>query len=174
MLQSFVADHLHSDTLEGSVVWREMICFGRKWMMPSGALLEKLTQLGIVFDSNDIRDRFFSLFAAAQRTWRLQSNRGFTFSELKNKVLPYSTSPETVIYDLDFKKALLQGRVSAEELRLEILNMKVPNESIRNQLLLELAKADAAINPARKQTKIGRNALCPCGSGRKYKKCCGR
>jgi uncharacterized protein YecA (UPF0149 family) len=93
---------------------------------------------------------------------------------LKDKVLPYSTSPETVIYDTDFKKALLQGRVSAEELRLEILNMKVPNESIRNQLLLELAKADAAINPARKQTKIGRNALCPCGSGRKYKKCCGR
>ena len=22
--------------------------------------------------------------------------------------------------------------------------------------------------------KIGRNELCPCGSGKKYKKCCGR
>ncbi len=27
--------------------------------------------------------------------------------------------------------------------------------------------------PARRATKVGRNAPCPCGSGRKYKKCCG-
>ncbi|MCQ2388989.1 MAG: YchJ family protein [Kiritimatiellae bacterium] len=26
----------------------------------------------------------------------------------------------------------------------------------------------------REQPKINRNALCPCGSGKKYKKCCGR
>lgn len=26
----------------------------------------------------------------------------------------------------------------------------------------------------REQPKIGRNDLCPCGSGKKYKKCCGR
>ena len=31
------------------------------------------------------------------------------------------------------------------------------------------------INPHRKiQPKIGRNDPCPCGSGKKYKKCCGR
>lgn len=63
----------------------------------------------------------------------------------------------------DSKAALLRGTVSPEALRLAILNRKVPQESIRNQLLLEPVKADAAINPARKQTKIGRNALCPCG-----------
>ncbi|MDY6954197.1 MAG: SEC-C metal-binding domain-containing protein [Thermodesulfobacteriota bacterium] len=26
----------------------------------------------------------------------------------------------------------------------------------------------------RKEKKIGRNAPCPCGSGKKYKKCCGK
>jgi uncharacterized protein YecA (UPF0149 family) len=26
----------------------------------------------------------------------------------------------------------------------------------------------------KKQPKIGRNEPCPCGSGKKYKKCCGR
>ena len=31
---------------------------------------------------------------------------------------------------------------------------------------------DASRRPAR-ATKVGRNAPCPCGSGRKYKKCCG-
>ncbi|MCY3986028.1 MAG: SEC-C metal-binding domain-containing protein [Candidatus Dadabacteria bacterium] len=26
----------------------------------------------------------------------------------------------------------------------------------------------------RTQKKVGRNSPCPCGSGKKYKKCCGR
>ncbi|MBW2107217.1 MAG: preprotein translocase subunit SecA [Deltaproteobacteria bacterium] len=34
---------------------------------------------------------------------------------------------------------------------------------------------DSATTPVRRTTKkIGRNAPCPCGSGKKYKKCCGR
>ena len=28
--------------------------------------------------------------------------------------------------------------------------------------------------PVRKGQKVGRNDPCPCGSGKKYKKCCGR
>lgn len=28
--------------------------------------------------------------------------------------------------------------------------------------------------PYRAPPKVGRNAPCPCGSGKKYKKCCGR
>ncbi|MGY8718810.1 MAG: SEC-C metal-binding domain-containing protein [Verrucomicrobiia bacterium] len=28
--------------------------------------------------------------------------------------------------------------------------------------------------PAKAAPKIGRNDPCPCGSGKKYKKCCGR
>ena len=27
--------------------------------------------------------------------------------------------------------------------------------------------------PVRAEQKVGRNELCPCGSGKKYKKCCG-
>ena len=28
--------------------------------------------------------------------------------------------------------------------------------------------------PVRKSMKIGRNEPCPCGSGKKYKQCCGK
>ena len=28
--------------------------------------------------------------------------------------------------------------------------------------------------PIRKAPTVGRNELCPCGSGKKYKNCCGR
>ena len=40
------------------------------------------------------------------------------------------------------------------------------------------AQYDFAVNPnvpvVRKEVKVGRNDPCPCGSGKKYKKCCGR
>ncbi len=45
---------------------------------------------------------------------------------------------------------------------------------------LELARQQAASEEEtrkpvrRKEEKVGRNAPCPCGSGKKYKKCCGR
>jgi preprotein translocase subunit SecA len=33
---------------------------------------------------------------------------------------------------------------------------------------------DSAVKTVRRQgVKVGRNAPCPCGSGKKYKKCCG-
>ncbi len=35
------------------------------------------------------------------------------------------------------------------------------------------AKTTAGKTPAKAENRVGRNAPCPCGSGRKYKKCCG-
>jgi tetratricopeptide (TPR) repeat protein len=40
------------------------------------------------------------------------------------------------------------------------------------EIVEALDAARASIRP-REATKVGRNAPCPCGSGRKYKKCCG-
>ena len=37
----------------------------------------------------------------------------------------------------------------------------------------DIDRALAAAQPARAAPKTGRNELCPCGSGKKYKKCCG-
>jgi uncharacterized protein YecA (UPF0149 family) len=34
-------------------------------------------------------------------------------------------------------------------------------------------QAAAPVPVRRDQPKVGRNDLCPCGSGKKYKKCCG-
>jgi len=38
----------------------------------------------------------------------------------------------------------------------------------------ELYKQQKASGTVRKDKKVGRNDLCPCGSGQKYKKCCGK
>lgn len=46
--------------------------------------------------------------------------------------------------------------------------MPLPTEPFR------LEQEDAKVIDLRTRTKVGRNDLCPCGSGKKYKKCCGR
>ena len=38
----------------------------------------------------------------------------------------------------------------------------------------EIAKAYKKSKTVVKENKVGRNEPCPCGSGKKYKKCCGR
>lgn len=51
-----------------------------------------------------------------------------------------------------------------------------PNElsAIRRPVLEDLPPVPMFRQPVIKQQKIGRNEPCPCGSGKKYKKCCGR
>ncbi len=60
--------------------------------------------------------------------------------------------------------------MNPEELRQGILTMDMPSEELRMSLLKEIAAAQTAAKPK----KVGRNDPCPCGSGKKFKKCCGR
>jgi preprotein translocase subunit SecA len=54
-------------------------------------------------------------------------------------------------------------------------NIKDNRAPQREQVAKEVAPAKdpGTATPVRKGDKIGRNDLCPCGSGKKYKKCCG-
>ncbi|MDF2531492.1 MAG: protein translocase subunit secA [Clostridia bacterium] len=56
-----------------------------------------------------------------------------------------------------------------------ILNAKVGNLPEREQVAEPITTnhEDAIRTPVVKEDKIGRNDSCPCGSGKKYKKCCG-
>ena len=40
--------------------------------------------------------------------------------------------------------------------------------------VIEDIKNDKPVTFKRPEVKVGRNSLCPCGSGKKYKKCCGK
>ena len=39
---------------------------------------------------------------------------------------------------------------------------------------LQTNGAGGSASPITKQKEVGRNAPCPCGSGKKYKACCGK
>lgn len=48
------------------------------------------------------------------------------------------------------------------------------DELLSEERRKELYKEQKASGTVRKEKKVGRNDPCPCGSGLKYKKCCGR
>ena len=57
----------------------------------------------------------------------------------------------------------------------EIEEMNESRERELQSVHANLTGSDAAVEPQRRTVqKIGRNAPCPCGSGKKYKKCCGK
>jgi preprotein translocase subunit SecA len=43
-----------------------------------------------------------------------------------------------------------------------------------SDIVSEAAEAVSRAKPVRAGPKVGRNDPCPCGSGKKYKQCCGR
>ena len=50
-----------------------------------------------------------------------------------------------------------------------------PGESAQRQAAMNTNRGEQRPNqPAKAEPKVGRNDPCPCGSGKKYKNCCGR
>jgi len=79
--------------------------------------------------------------------------------------------------------AEIYGGTAERLLRIEVRGPgELPRESVPRRLVLrhespELGVADEAqqvAEPITRGRKVGRNDPCPCGSGKKYKRCCGR
>jgi preprotein translocase subunit SecA len=74
----------------------------------------------------------------------------------------------------------LDSRINEEILltfsRIQIRRERPEELSPQKRRAMQLSHGDAAVRTEpikRASQKIGRNDLCPCGSGKKYKKCCG-
>jgi len=53
--------------------------------------------------------------------------------------------------------------------------MEAEEQRRRRIVLNRVAGGEQVARPqTREEEKVGRNDPCPCGSGQKYKKCCGR
>ena len=78
--------------------------------------------------------------------------------------------PKSISLGPNITAALKNGKINANEFGMSIVTSSIPKE-IKMQMLGELAKTQGR-NVALKN--VGRNDPCPCGSGKKYKQCCGR
>ncbi len=87
---------------------------------------------------------------------------------------PIEEMTEETVVNLGFDKELLyKNMVDAKAdwlYNLPAWSIIFPEESKRKELYLEAKKMNTIVKPK----KIGRNDPCPCGSGKKYKQCCGK
>lgn len=86
---------------------------------------------------------------------------------------PIETMDENTIVNLGFdKEKLYYNMVAAKADWLYELPMW--DELLTAERRKELYREQKASGTIRNEKKIGRNDPCPCGSGKKYKKCCGK
>ena len=91
-----------------------------------------------------------------------------------------------VVFDIELvEKAATLGIKGEEKIEYGIIGMvdldSVPEEkralelgTDENPVPIVYFLPDLNTTTVKNEEKIGRNAPCPCGSGKKYKKCCGR
>ena len=83
---------------------------------------------------------------------------------------------------LGTKKNPAVVRVQTEEKRKEVTTLFEENhweysivlEPDQPEDITDLEKLQNPLKPMTAERKVGRNEPCPCGSGKKYKKCCGQ
>lgn len=81
------------------------------------------------------------------------------------------TAEETLRLDMDFEK-LYYNMVDAKADYL--YNIPTWAELLPKEKREALMKQAKEAKTVRNESKVGRNDPCPCGSGKKYKKCCGK
>lgn len=108
----------------------------------------------------------------------------YEFSEEKNKGLKTTKTIGTYHYNYKTDKARIEGkdRITVETVVQQVFQKHAEINKLfrrRNQVIRKLyskskkkynMEVEQGLKPLEK--KIGRNELCPCGSGKKYKKCC--
>ena len=80
----------------------------------------------------------------------------------ENTVVKIQIDPEKLYYNMVAAKADW------------LYNLPMWDQILTEERRKELYKQQKASGTIRKPRKIGRNDPCPCGSGKKYKKCCGK
>ena len=130
-------------------------------------IINKMTEVNIVFEEKMINE-LLELLVAAHNNTRMKENRGYKPSEMVRKksvdkmptIVPASSNAAAILKD------------DAPQLQA----MGVPVDLNRNTDVIQTTMFPRGLNeePIRVEKKIYPNDPCPCGSGKKYKKCCGK
>lgn len=135
---------------------------------PFDEIFEDLERMKINMTTNQLKE-FIELFSNLHNNTRLPRNRGFTPNELAQQYGGLKI-PKSISFGPNITAGLKSGEMDINEFGRSIITSELPDE-MKIQMLGELSKVQSE-NAVLK--KVGRNDPCPCGSGKKYKKCCGR
>lgn len=130
-------------------------------------IINKMTEANIEFEEKMINE-LLELLVAAHNNTRMKENRGYKPSEMVRKksvdkmptIVPASSNAAAILKD------------AAPQLEA----MGVPVDLNGNTDVIQTTMLPCGLNgePIRVEKKIYPNDPCPCGSGKKYKKCCGK
>lgn len=134
--------------------------------VPHSSWLPNLEEIGIPLSSEKQLGDFLKLYQEAFNNGRMQCNRGFTPNELDAMRPPLRHAPDAAM--IHIVPSVGYGSIGEKPPR---GFLKSPlGEAEQADFIRLIAQNEATESPK----KIPRNAPCPCGSGKKYKRCCGK
>lgn len=146
--------------------------------LPMDAPIQKLIVLmdeaGVRLKGERDMEKFVRLYMACHNTTRLFVNRGHTPYELVKLLPPRADAPPTLTFTDRAEQLLRSGAVDFDDMRAQIQDTDFPDERLREQHLAHVDRIESEVKKAHAFRGVGRNDPCPCGSGKKFKKCCGR
>lgn len=166
-LRIFLSETLHMDEVEEDLAFEDILLHTRCFSNCFGRLTTIIGQAGI--DLRSILSEFVPVCQDFNNNTRMQANRGFTPIETSAMIYPEDQPPEAGSFGPNVRELLADGTIDAKKLRQSISKAEFTDERLRPLILNALDEAESAV-----KAQAGRNDPCPCGSGKKYKKCCGR
>lgn len=134
-------------------------------------IMEMLGEQGIVFPSEKAMRKFVSLMTDVNNHTRMLSNRGWTPNEMLRQMPSAPGGRKPAIVPMSSEAARLLGE-AADELKGRGFDVDLDYnaDEITAMSMPDGISGRTVVG----KKKIYPNDPCPCGSGKKYKKCCGR
>ena len=130
-------------------------------------IINKMTEANIEFEEKMINE-LLELLVAAHNNTRMKENRGYKPSEMARK-MPVDKMP-TIVSTSSKAAAILKDAVP----QLQAMGVLVDLNGNTDVIQTTMFPRGLNEEPIRVEKKIYPNDPCPCGSGKKYKKCCGK
>ena len=131
-------------------------------------VISKMSDADVVFKSEKQMNEFVGLLMDAHNNTRMKENRGHKPNELIKR--EFAGERPTIIPGSSHAATML--RDAAPQLKV----MGIPVDLVGNADIISTSLYPNGLggNAVNVEKKVYPNDPCPCGSGKKYKKCCGR
>ena len=172
-LRAFLKERCNLSDERESIVFEALLYGARSITVQTTDVFEHLEKMRVRLKSQRDVEQFAALYSAFHNSTRMPCNRGHTPDEMM-QMTPPEKRFKSLSLGPNIRKSLQTGEMDIDDFRKQILTMELSSEAMRFDLLKRLADIKASMPQPEKQKKVGRNDPCPCGSGKKYKRCCGK
>lgn len=134
-------------------------------------VINEMTESGIVIKDERQMEELVDLLIDTYNNTRMKENRGYKPNELANmESRRFARGMPTIVPGSSHAAELLREA----EPQLETIGIPIDLDENADTITDMMFSDELSGKPVRVKKKIYPNDPCPCGSGKKYKKCCGK